>query len=148
LNGTSDIRWENVGFTFEDTYYRNIFELFPNVQFMDYTKIPNRLKSVNGLADFPKNYDLTFSYSNKPGFEKYNKRALDNGNTIAVVFEDQKTMPLTFHKKPVLSGDDNDLTFTKPKGSILGLYAKGSKRLIQLGLDSGFIIPTTTTAEV
>mgnify|MGYP001200556075 CR=1 FL=1 len=147
LNGTSDIRWENVGFTFEDTYYRNIFECFPNVQFMDYTKIPNRLNSVNGVSNFPVNYDLTFSYSNKPGFEKYNKRALDNGNTIAVVFEDQKTMPLTFHKKPVLSGDDNDLTFTKPRGSILGLYAKGSKRLIKLGLDSGFIIPTTT-AEV
>ena len=142
LNGTSDIRWENVGFMFENKYYQNIFELFPDVQFMDYTKIPNRLNSTNGAGDFPKNYDLTFSYSNKPGFEKYNQRAMDNGNTMAVVFEDQKTMPLTFHKKPVLSGDDNDLTFTKPKGSILGLYAKGSKRLIKLGLDSGFIVPT------
>ena len=147
LNGTSDIRWENIGFTYANTYYRNIFELFPDVQFMDYTKIPNRLNSTNGAGDFPANYDLTFSYSNKPGFEKYNQRAIDNGNTIAVVFEDQKTMPLTFHRKPVLSGDDNDLTFTKPKGSILGLYAKGSKRLIKLGLDSGFIVPTTT-AEV
>ena len=147
LNGTSDIRWENVGFTYANTYYRNIFEFFPNVQFMDYTKIPNRLNSTNGAEDFPSNYDLTFSYSNKPGFEKYNQRAMDNGNTIAVVFEDQKTMPLTFHNKPVLSGDDNDLTFTKPKGSLLGLYAKGSKRLIKLGLDSGFIVPTTT-AEV
>ena len=142
LNGTSDIRFENVGFTFEDTYYRNIFEFFPDVQFMDYTKIPNRVKSQNGLSNFPDNYNLTFSYSNKPGFEKYNQRALDNGNTIAVVFEDQKTMPLTFHNKPVLSGDDNDLTFTKPKGSILGLYAKGSKRLIKLGLDNQFIVPT------
>ena len=142
LNGTSDIRWENCGFMFENQYYKNIFELFPDVQFMDYTKIPNRLNSTNGAGDFPSNYDLTFSYSNKPGFEKYNQRAMDNGNTMAVVFEDQKTMPLTFHKKPVLSGDDNDLTFTKPKGSILGLYAKGSKRLIKLGLDSGFIVPT------
>ena len=147
LNGTSDIRFENIGFYIEDVYYRNIFECFPDLQFYDYTKIPNRFKSVNGVSDFPDNYDLTFSYSNKPGFEKYNQRAMDNGNTIAIVFEDQKTMPLTFHKKPVLSGDDNDLTFTKPKGSLLGLYAKGSKRLIKLGLDSGFIVPTTT-AEV
>ena len=142
LNGTSDIRYENIGFTFEGIYYRNIFECFPDIQFYDYTKIPNRFKSVNGASDFPSNYDLTFSYSNKPGFEKYNQRALDNGYRIAAVFEDVKTIPLTFHKKPVLSGDDNDLTFTKPKGSILGLYAKGTKALIQSGLDSNFIIPS------
>jgi hypothetical protein len=141
LNGTSDIRWENIGFTFENTYYRNIFEFFPKVQFMDYTKIPNRVDSKNGAGDFPSNYDLTFSYSNKPEFQKYNKRALEAGSTVAVVFEDKESIPLTFHKRPVLSGDDNDLTFTKPKGSILALYAKGSKRLIKLGLDSQFIIP-------
>ena len=142
LNGTSDIRFENIGFYIEDTYYRNIFECFPDIQFYDYTKIPNRFKSVNGASNFPDNYDLTFSYSNKPGFEKYNQRAIDNGYRIAAVFEKVETMPLTFHKKPVLSGDDNDLTFTKPKGSILGLYAKGTKPLIQSGLDSKFIIPS------
>ena len=141
LNGTSDIRFENIGFYIEDTYYRNIFECFPDIQFYDYTKIPNRFKSVNGVSDFPANYDLTFSYSNKPGFEKYNQRAIDNGYRIAAVFEKVEAMPLTFHKRQVLSGDDNDLTFTKPKDSILGLYAKGTKRLIQLGLDSNFIIP-------
>ena len=140
LNGTSDIRWENIGFTFEDTYYRNIFEFFPNVQFMDYTKIPNRVDSKNGLNNCPTNYDLTFSYSGAPAFKKYNQRAIDKGVRIAVVFDKVETIPLQFHGRKVLGGDDNDLTFTKPKGSILALYAKGAKAEIQAGIDTQFIL--------
>lgn len=133
LNGTSDIRWENIGFTHANTYYRNIFEFFPNVQFMDYTKIPNR-------DDLPGNYDLTFSYSGAPLFKKYNERAIKRGLRIAAVFDKVESIPIKFHGRKVLSGDDNDLTFTKPKDSILGLYAKGTKKLIQKGIDSQFII--------
>ena len=140
LNGTSDIRWENIGFTFEDTYYRNIFEFFPDIQFMDYTKIPNRVDSKNGLDNFPSNYDLTFSYSGAPAFKKYNQRAIDKGVRIAVVFDKVETIPLQFHGRKVLSGDDNDLTFTKPKDSILALYAKGAKGEIQAGIDTQFIL--------
>ena len=140
LNGTSDIRWENIGFTFEDTYYRNIFEFFPDIQFMDYTKIPNRVDSKNGLDNFPSNYDLTFSYSGAPAFKKYNQRAIDKGVRIAVVFDRVETIPLQFHGRKVLSGDDNDLTFTKPKDSILALYAKGAKGEIQAGIDTQFIL--------
>jgi len=140
LNGTSDIRWENIGFVFEDNYYRNIFEFFAEVKFMDYTKIPNRVDSKNGLNDFPSNYDLTFSYSGAPAFKKYNKRAIDKGVRIAVVFDKAETIPLQFHGRKVLSGDDNDLTFTKPKDSILALYAKGSKGEIQAGIDTNFIL--------
>ena len=140
LNGTSDIRWENIGFTFEDTYYRNIFEFFPNIQFMDYTKIPNRVDSKNGLNNWPSNYDLTFSYSGAPEFQKYNQRAIDKGVRIAVVFDKVETIPLQFHGRKVLSGDDNDLTFTKDKNSILALYAKGSKGEIQAGIDTQFIL--------
>lgn len=140
LNGTSDIRWENIGFVFEGTYYRNIFEFFPEVRFMDYTKIPNRGDSKNGLNDFPSNYDLTFSYSGAPAFKKYNQRAIDKGVRIAVVFDRAETIPLQFHGRKVLSGDDNDLTFTKDKNSILALYAKGSKGEIQAGINTKFIL--------
>lgn len=140
LNGTSDIRWENIGFVFEDTYYRNIFEFFPNIQFMDYTKIPNRVDSKNGLNNWPSNYDLTFSYSGAPEFQKYNKRAIDKGVRVAVVFDKVETIPLQFHGRKVLGGDDNDLTFTKPKGSILALYAKGAKAEIQAGINTNFIL--------
>ena len=62
LNGTSDIRWENIGFYSEGVQYRNIMEVFPDIQFYDYTKLPNREKSIIGIQSFPENYDLTFSY--------------------------------------------------------------------------------------
>ena len=50
LNGTSDIEWENIKVTGDYT----IFNLFPELQFYDYTKNPNR-------KNLPSNYDLTFS---------------------------------------------------------------------------------------
>ena len=52
LNGTSDIQWEKI--LVDD---KNIFELFPDIQFYDYTKIPTR--KVGHI----KNYHLTWSYS-------------------------------------------------------------------------------------
>ena len=51
LNGTSDIRFENI--TIEN---KTLMEHFPNIQFYDYTKIANR-------RNIPDNYHLTFSYS-------------------------------------------------------------------------------------
>jgi hypothetical protein len=49
LNGTSDIEWEKIKVAGEYT----IFDLFPDLQFYDYTKNPNR-------KNLPSNYDLTF----------------------------------------------------------------------------------------
>ena len=46
-----------------------IFELFSDIQFYDYSKSPYR-------DNLPKNYDLTFSYSNKPEFQKFNEIAI------------------------------------------------------------------------
>ena len=50
LNGTSDIRWESVPVA----GFPNIMSLFSDVQFYDYTKLPNR-------KNIPANYHLTFS---------------------------------------------------------------------------------------
>jgi hypothetical protein len=128
LNGTSDIRWENIQFKWFNKL-QTIFEIFPDVQFYDYTKIPNR-------KNIPSNYDLTFSYSGKKGFEKYNQKAIDNGVRIAAVFDKPENIPVTFHKRNVLDGDKHDLTFLNPKNAILGLYAKGKARKDT----SGFVI--------
>ena len=50
LNAYSDIKWESVKVS---KFGNNtIFELFPDVQFYDYTKIPNRIT--------PFNYSLTY----------------------------------------------------------------------------------------
>ena len=62
LNGTSDIQWEKIKFKWFNKD-QTIFDIFPNVQFYDYTKIPNR-------SNLPDNYDLTFSYSGAAGFDK------------------------------------------------------------------------------
>lgn len=56
LNGTSDIMWERQSFYYKDKYYNNLMELFPNVQFYDYTKIARRFE-----RPLPPNYDLTLA---------------------------------------------------------------------------------------
>ncbi len=45
LNGTSDIKWENIA--------PSLFSDFPDVSYYDYTKVPNR--------ETPDNYHLTYS---------------------------------------------------------------------------------------
>ena len=128
LNGTSDIRYENIKFSWFNKL-QTIFDIFPNVQFYDYTKIPNR-------KNIPANYDLTFSYSGKKDFQKYNERAINNGVRIAAVFDKPENIPVTFHKRKVFDGDKHDLTFLNPKNAVLGLYAKGKARKDT----SGFVI--------
>ena len=66
LNGTSDIQWE----TIEVECGQNIFQMFPEVQFYDYTKIPNRK-----VSHIP-NYHLTWSYSeaNKKYADYFNRQ--------------------------------------------------------------------------
>jgi hypothetical protein len=84
LNGTSDIRWENIPVPASvgtqgplSNYFPNIMEMFPTVQFYDYTKLPNR-------RNIPANYHLTFSRSESN--EHYVPIALQNGMNVAVVF--------------------------------------------------------------
>ena len=138
LNGTSDIRWENVGYVFEGVYYRNIMEQFPDLQFYDYTKIPNREKSVNGVQSFPSNYDLTFSYSGVETYTKFNERAFNEGKRIAVVFDKVENIPLTFHGRKVISGDETDIRHLDPENVVVSLYAKGRAKKD----NSGFVVKT------
>lgn len=112
LNGTSDIRWENV---LIDLLYPNIMSLFPTVQFYDYTKIPNR-------KDIPSNYHLTFSLAESN--ERHAIAALDNNMNVTVVFR-KKPFPKNYMGEKVIDGDENDLRFLDPKGVIVGLKAKG-----------------------
>jgi len=109
LNGTSDIRWETVSIG----GHKNIMEMFPQVQFYDYTKLTNR-------RNLPANYHLTFSRSES------NDSALSTvEQNIAVVFN---TLPGVYLGRPVISGDDTDLRFLDPVGVVVGLKAKGKAR--------------------
>jgi hypothetical protein len=117
LNGTSDIRWENVPFE----SYNNIFEAFPDVQFYDYTKDANR-------KDLPANYDLTFSYSGVESFKPYVFKAQSKGMRMAVVFRKESTIPSVFKGIRVVSGDNSDVRHLDDQGVIVGLYAKGKAK--------------------
>ena len=126
LNGTSDIRWETVGFTdVSGIEYVNIFAAFPNTTFYDYTKDVNR-------KDLPANYDLTFSYSGVEGFQPYVEKALLNNMRMAVVFRKEQDIPATFMGIPVVSGDNSDVRHLDDK-VIVGLYAKGKAKLDTTG---------------
>lgn len=117
LNGTSDIRWENVPFE----SYANIFEAFPEVQFYDYTKDANR-------KDLPSNYDLTFSYSGVSSFVPYVNKAQNKGMRMAVVFRKESSIPTVFKGIRVVSGDNSDVRHLDDQGVIVGLYAKGKAK--------------------
>ena len=107
-NGTSDIPWEKI----RVEGARNIFELFPEVQFYDYTAIPNRT--------VPENYHLTFSRKESNSADV--ATAMRNGLNVAVVFD---KLPATYLGRPVVSGDDTDIRVNDPKGVVVGLKAKG-----------------------
>jgi hypothetical protein len=110
INGTSDI----------PKIARAMAQRFTDVQFYDYTKIPQPWKRT-----LP-NYSLTFSHSEVNHQECID--ALNHGINVAVVFGVKKTQPLpeTWGGFPVLNGDESDLRFAdKGKGVVIGLYAKG-----------------------
>jgi hypothetical protein len=106
LNGTSDLSWEKYTVP---VYEMNIFELFSNVQFYDYTKVLGRKVSA-----FP-NYHLTFSKAD--GNDSDVADALLQGMSVVAVYDE---IPAG-----VPSADETDLRFLDPKGVMLGLTAKG-----------------------
>lgn len=129
LNGTSDIRFENIPLEYKGQQYDSIFAAFPLVQFYDYTKLANR-------KNIPANYDLTFSYSGAPGYQKFVRQAIDAGMRIAAVFRKRADIPAEFLGLPVVDGDNSDIRHLDPHGCIVALYAKGNARTD----NSGFVI--------
>jgi hypothetical protein len=112
LNGTSDL--SPVAFRDPETG-KNILELFPDVQFYDYTKVPTRIKL---MQQYP-NYDLTLSYNGYNDEEC--KKFLQNGGKVAVVFFDEK-MPKYFNGYPVTDGNQYDMRYLDPAQHVIGLH--------------------------
>jgi hypothetical protein len=135
LNGTSDIRWEDIPVSGK----ANIFELFPRVMFYDYTKIPNRRRAIG-----VKNYRITFSYSHEPMFAPIVARAVTTyGASVnyAAVFAG-KTLPAHFLGRDVINGDESDLRFLDKPGVVVGLIAKGKAR----SKPGSFVVPRQLVA--
>jgi len=134
LNSYSDIRWESVKV---DRFGNNtIFELFPDVQFYDYTKIENR-------NELPNNYNLTYSHWGK---WTATEKAMEKGQNVAMVFDVKKAdkLPKTFKGKLVVDGDKTDLRTPQNDGlnAIVGLRAKMSKANInkELNKTTSFVV--------
>ena len=128
LNGTSDIQWELIPID----NYANIFEMFSDVQFYDYTKIPTR--KVSHI----KNYHLTWSYSEAN--DKYARLFEQVPYNKAVVFHGG--LPSMFKGMRVIDGDTTDMRFLDKQNRVVGLKAKGLARKDT----SGFVIQTLQIA--
>lgn len=114
INGTSDL--SPVLFNDPDTG-QNILDLFSDVQFYDYTKIPSRMKLVRQHD----NYFLVLSYNGHNWDEC--KEFLDNGGNVAVVFHNAgNDLPRYFRGYPVCDGNTHDIRYLDPKSHIVGLH--------------------------
>ena len=112
INGTSDLPFEN----FKIREGKNIMELYPEVQFYDYTKIASRFHK-----ELPANYHLTFSRSESNDDEV--DEVLAAGGNVAVVFDE---LPETYKGYKVINGDLSDLRFQDEKNVIVGLKYKNN----------------------
>ena len=139
LNGTTDIQWEKFTPYYPNGVAHTIFEMFPDVQFYDYTKIGKRFKGT-----LPDNYHLTLSFS--AASARYAQMCFQtvkySGCNLAVVVRDKATKQTmldngTWMGYETVDGDLSDLRFTdKGKRLAVLLTAKGRARKD----DSGFVI--------
>jgi hypothetical protein len=132
LNGTSDLNWAKIK---DPKTNKNLMDLYPEIQFYDYTKDINQLKNA------PKNYNFTFSHSEN----NYNDvlKAIALGFNIAVPFDKKIGLPEIYFGLPVFNADETDLRFldnelAKIKTPIIsGLLEKG---YLALRDKTGFIV--------
>lgn len=140
LNGSTDIVWERISFAIDDktakalrlpAYAGRVMtlpQIFPAIQFVEYTKNPTRL----GKA--PRNLDLTLSYSGDNATACVD--ALLAGHNVAMVFAG--ALPESFAGFPVIDGDKHDLRHLDVKGGyIVGLTPKGRKAKLD---QTGFVV--------
>lgn len=129
LNGTSDLNFVDLEIKDE----KDIFQLFPDVQFYDYTKDFERVAKHS-------NYYLLYSRSETTTTDVV-KGLVEEGKNVAVVFDE---VPELWQGMEVVSGDETDLRPIDKQGVIVGLKAKGmakkNKRTEES--DKGFVIET------
>jgi len=142
LNGSTDILWERL--RLEDG--RTLFEAHPALQFVDYTKAPQRARPV-----LPSNYHVLFSLSEAPGSFQAALGWLQAGGNAAIVVGDDARGGKGACKRearrildggalfgfPTLDGDAHDARHLDPGGHWVVLHAKGRKAQKD---ESGFTI--------
>jgi len=125
MNMLSDIPWEIV--------FPDLFDMVPNAQFYDYSKINVHDRMV------PRNYDLTFSYNGTN--EEQCKLALEAGHRVAVVIVSADRSKSPGHKKSRIEFDEAASVFGgamkhpfgAQEGALKGQYCKAIDRKLQEG---------------
>ena len=114
LNGTSDIDWETIKID-----GKNIFEIFPEVQFYDYTKSYKKI-----VDNRVKNYHLTYSYTGRNTAKCI--KVLRAKKNIAIIFNIPKNQayPKTWNGFKVINGDRTDFRPYEGDGVVVGLKWK------------------------
>ena len=127
LNGTSDLPYE----TIEIKDGKNIFEVFPETQFYDYTADYTRLEAFTGKWT---NYHLTFSRKESRANNVQAEKLLSIGVNVAAVYSD---IDKALQDDNKINGDLHDLRFLDGQaGKIVALKAKGDAKKDL----SGFVI--------
>lgn len=133
FNGLSDIEIEDI--------FPDIFELFHDIQFIDYTKIPERLFKLN----IPENYHLTYSINEHTPKGIVTKILMQTRFNVAQVFN---KLPENMYAivdgctRPLISGDDSDLRHLDKRRHVVALTYKNAmhnKVLKGKKLKSGFL---------
>lgn len=140
LNGATDIAFEGIrihpSWAAKHPFLapfvgQNMFEIFPDVAFVDYTKNPKRFDRA-----LPANYHLTFSRSETN--ERTARELLFRGVNVAIVFAGDK--PITWKGFSVIDGDEHDLRQLDRRGTrgfVIALSPKGRKAKRDT---SGFVV--------
>lgn len=123
--------------TFSDLAFElikpEIFKIFSDVLFIDYTKRKDRiLRYIRGL--FPKNYFLAYSHNEKS--EDFSIYALQNGVNVSFVVRRPKQIPLKIEGFQVTDADYSDSWIIDNVGTIGILKAKGKL----INADSPFVL--------
>lgn len=154
MNGSSDVIWEAIACERRfpawsngervtvTRKFRNVFEAFPGVQFVDYTKIAKRFD-----RELPANYHLTFSRSETN--EHVARELLFAGHNVAVVFAGD--LPTFWNGFCVVNGDEHDLRHLDPRakdhrspGYVIGLSPKGR---VAKRDRSGFVVRSSVPSQ-
>ena len=142
LNGTTDIAWE----TIPVCGFKHIFEMFPDVQFYDYTKSFERMKLSESYL-IP-NYHLTFSYTGEGDNVRQSLELLMAGKNVAVIFDAKRgeALPKSLAGIKVIDADVTDYRPADERGVWCGLRFKESanKKGNEAAKASPFVINVAT----
>lgn len=113
---------------------RNILDIFPNVVFYDYTKVPNRFQ----LLDKYPNYDLTWSIDGSKENLEIGLDFIERGGRVAVVYGSNER-PIRWFGYDTCDGDLTDYRPNDTKQVCMLKFKKTANNYI----NGQFVMPNT-----